>query len=462
MKKNLLYFLLMVLLMLTLAACNNAPEDTPNPSTPENGATANSQPSNERPDFAGQTLSISVNHLNHYYLEIPIERFKAAYPGVEVVVNKYDYGAAYAQQVGTRLMAGDADDIVEADRLDNRKIWESGLLTDFNPLMQNDPNFNEEDYYMNVIDAMAYQGKLTTFPIAFAYSVVGVNNLFSGRLAEQFNSHETVGWRKMLDLYNNLEDKDERYLCCAADSLQIFYTGVCSFIDFENKTCYFNSPEFIQFLTDLKNSTSSKMSATYKFESLDYRPGLDNPGVLEEFALQYLFQPFDMFTYLDYLMFMPESQKEFFTNFKPIATDANELLILGYPTFSINEASQNKELAWELIKFLTTPEALENMLFPSMPVNREMFKAYAPSNIMYSINKYQSAGFTIDGEAADVLTQVKAILEPYNEMPMKEDQYLRIDSKFYMDDFIAFLDGVLTAEQAASAIQSKVSMYLME
>ncbi|HCX61608.1 MAG TPA: hypothetical protein DHU59_04115 [Clostridiales bacterium] len=63
MKKNLMYLLLMVLLMATLAACTNVHEDTPNPSAPENGAVANELPSNEltlnekpqKPDFAGKT-----------------------------------------------------------------------------------------------------------------------------------------------------------------------------------------------------------------------------------------------------------------------------------------------------------------------------------------------------------------------------------------------------------------------
>ena len=472
MKKNLMYLLLMVLLMMPLAACTDTSKDTPNPSVLENDQSSNKPAASETPqkkDFAGQTLSISVTNAYYYILEPYVEKFKTVYPGVELVLNQYEWGT-YSQQVGTQIMAGEADDIIDSSRLDIRKISERGLLADFYPLMQNDPDFHEEDYYMNVLDAVSYNGKLTMFPISFFYYVVGVNSRFSEQAVEQFNSYKTITGRQMLDLYNSLENKDGRYLCCSNDSELLFYTGVYSFIDFENKKCYFNTPEFIKFLTDLKNCTSSKMSGHYKresIESLDYLPDLVNPGVLEEFALQYLFQPFFEDTYREYLMFLPEAQKEIFTHFIPYTTDDNELIVFENESYCINEASPNKALAWEFLKFITTPEANEGASLIGASVNRELVKAFTPSNMTFFVNRFQNAGFTMDGEAADVVTQVKAMLEPYHDMPMICYQIggtgdNRIDSKFYRDDFIAFLDGVLTADQAAASMQNKVSLYLAE
>ncbi len=468
MKKNLKKLLLMILLMATLAACTNKSEDTPNPSAPENGAASNDQSSNEpasseapqKPDFAGQTLSISVTDLTNYHLGPYVERFKAAYPGVEIALNKYEWGI-YNQQIGTQLMAGEADDIVEAGWVDIRKLLETGLVADFYPLMQNDPNFHEEDYYMDVFDSMTYKGKLTIFPTYFSYNLIGVNSQVSEQLKEQFNSYETITCREVLDLYNNLEDRGGRYLCCGANSEILFLNSFYSYIDFENEKCYFDTPEFIQFLTDYKNSTSPKATAHSKGESPDLPPQLDKPGVLEEFALQYLFQLFSDLRYCEYLMFLPDAEKEIFTHFIPIATDTNELIIQPFGTYHISETSQNKELAWEFIKFLTTPEANENLSLIGMPVNREMVKTFAPSNMRWTINNYKGKGFTIDGEEADVVTQVMSEFAQYNELPMK-CYAPGVDSKFYWDDFLTFLDGALTAEQAAAAIQNKVSLYLME
>jgi ABC-type glycerol-3-phosphate transport system substrate-binding protein len=208
------------------------------------------------------------------------------------------------------------------------------------------------------------------------------------------------------------------------------------------------------------------MSGHYKresIESLDYLPDLVNPGVLEEFALQYLFQPFIDFQYRDYLMFLPDAEQEIFTHFIPVTADTDELLISTGFAYHISETSQNKEFAWEFIKFLTTPEANENLSLVGMPVNRELVKNFAPSNMRWNINNYKGKGFTIDGEEADVVTQVMSELAHYNELPMKCYQPGRgIDNKFYKDEIIAFLDGFLTAEQAASAIQNKVSLYLAE
>jgi ABC-type glycerol-3-phosphate transport system substrate-binding protein len=319
--------------------------------------------------------------------------------------------------------------------------------------MQNDPAFNEDDYYMNVFEGMAYKGKLIVFPAYFSYSLIGVNNKFSAELVERFKQYNNISCRQLFDLYNSLDDKDGRYLCSNIDVITAVLDNLNAFVDFENKKCSFNTPEFIQFITDAKNVTPPQKKASGLLGMWAMRPlsRVDQ----EAFATQYLFA--DAGSTL-YPVLMPYAEERAFTHYIPVAHDNGKLMLIPQKRLCISEASKNKELAWEFVKFLTTPAANENMLPISFPVHRGLFKESIPDNIAQFI-KFE--GNTIEeGKEAEAVEQVMALLEVYNEMPM--ERQLELDNEIARDTLTYFYNGELTAEQAATALQNKVSLYFME
>jgi len=134
-------------------------------------------------------------------------------------------------------------------------------------------------------------------------------------------------------------------------------------------------------------------------------------------------------------------------------------------SFFINENSANKELAWEFVKFLSSPEYIrERDLMVGIPVNKEAFRTHAASYITDNIEMWQQYYAAIKGEPADVVKGIVAAIEGYNNMPMETPNYTIGDSlsEIVNETMYSYYMGVLTAEQAASELQNKISLYLME
>jgi maltose-binding protein MalE len=129
--------------------------------------------------------------------------------------------------------------------------------------------------------------------------------------------------------------------------------------------------------------------------------------------------------------------------------------------FLISEVSENKELAWEFVKFLTTERANEDVFYSGISINKSVFKKFsfetAKSTLHSLIVDY---GFNIDIEADEVAMQVVSKLETYNNMPVVSSEYVEVEMIYEI--IKSFCDGIMTAEQAAASLQNKISLYLME
>jgi len=449
---------LFIVLLLFATACNglnsNTHQDTPTD-------THSDAPNNTLNDTHGDapltgTLTIS-QCFDFYYLEAAIERFKKIHPDVEIVLNKYDNDREkYKQQITTQLLAGVADDLLDATAFSDIDLAASGLLADFYPLMKNDPAFNEDDYYMNVFEAMAYKNKLIVFPACFIYLMIGVNNTFSSELTNKFRQYDKITFRELLDIYNSIEDKGNRSISKNIDALSATYNNFNAFVNLENKTCSFNTPKFIQFITDIKNGTNPQKIANGEI-GFTYGFNYFSKADLEVYAKQYFFADVES---NKYQIFLPNAEEEILTHFIPLVSENGKANVIPIKRFCINEASKNKELAWEFVKYITTPEANERVFIPAFPVHKGLFKTFADAELTEYIDYFRREFITVDGETADVVVQVKAILEAYNIMPMDYQPYIEFEA--IPEVIRSFYAGVLTAEQAASELQNKMSLYLME
>jgi len=411
---------------------------------------------NEQAEGEKRILTIAV-YDDYYKLDLVIDRFTALHPDVSVEVDNYHGDEEkYKLQVTTQLLAGKAPDIMDAWLSAEEKLSDSGLLADIYPLLRNDPAFHENEYFMNVIDAMAYKGKLIVFPVSWSYRMIGVNNMFSGELVERFSGYETISYRQLFDLYNSLEDKSGRNLSGNIDIITAVAENINDYIDSANKKCYFNTPEFIEFITGAKNCTPSRKAADgelgWWFGPKIYRADQ------EQYAKQYCFaEAPSNIPFFDF----PCLEKEVFTYYIPLVSAQGKIFQMVGRRYCINGASKNQGLAWEFIKFLTTPEANEYIYQPSFSVNRELYRTSVSANIVEFIDDWRKiAGNTIVGDTEEIVGQVMAKLAPYNDMPMENNQFWHFD--IIRDLLTSYYNGFITAEQAASELQNKVSLILQE
>ena len=412
------------------------------------------------PGGGKQVLRVSQCY-NFYNLEYAIEKFKVTHPDVEIVLTKYNSDIEkYRQQVVTQLMTGIADDILDSTEITENVSSGKGLLTDIYPLMQNDPDFHEADYFMNVLDALATDGKLLTFPAFFSYRLVGVQTKHSQALTEQFKQFDAITYRELLDLYRHIDAKEGKYLCENIDAVNVILANINDFVDFENKTCNFITDDFIKLISDAKQATSPRRVAE---DNLGFLVGKGmTKSTQEEYARQYIFDHADE---RDFLVFFPYAEEQLFTHYIPLTSETGKLLIAPIKRLSISESSANKVLAWEFIKFLTTEEANPDLDLYSFPIQRELYQSYVTGYVERHLDFWRNEeGYDIIGDAGEVAAQALASQVQMNEMPMEVFESW-LSMSFYevlRETMKSFYQGLMTAEQVASELQNKMSLALME
>jgi len=450
---------LTIALLFSIASCNNTPD---NESIGSQASEQDKDPGNAGGPSGNKQLSgkLSISQCwNFLYLQGAIDEFTMLHPDVEIVLNKYDSDwEKYWAQVGAQLIAGTADDILDGSDFSYMDLADRGFLADFFLLMRDDPNFNEDDYYVNVFKGLEYKGGLYNFPTLFIYNIIGANNA-SPDLIGNFRQRDAISNRGMLDLFNALPDRGGRYVEKNFDAYYIIQNNFSDFVDFENRTCSFNTDKFIRLLEDAKAATNP-----IRIEENQLNMTLSGQfpwWELEEYALQYLFFGTRA---TSYEMLYPYADNPF-SHFIPVVNEKGNVIHFPLKSFFINENSKNKELAWEFVKFLASPEYIrERDVTIGIPVNKETFRAHAASYIAFDIEMRQQDHEAIEGEPSDLAQGIVAAIEGYNNMPMETPGYTFGDSltEIVNATMYSFYLGVLTAEQAASELQNKISLYLME
>ena len=418
--------------------------------------------SNVQPTLSG-TITISQAWI-HQNLDLAIRRFTTIHPDVEIRLNCFGNDwRTFNTEISSQLAEGTGDDIIEVSGLPLIDFADMGLVADLLPLMRNDPNFNEADYFMNVINAFKYRGGLYMFPTTFYYLLIGVNNTHSEDIVEKFRQFETISHRQMLDLYLGLENRDELFVGLNANAFCYIDATLSNFIDFENKTVNFDNDEFIRILYDWKNVTDPQL-----FDGGGNLPtgggaflGVSRSAQIER-ASRYLFAAYFS---TSYALFFPRAEQELFTHFIPQTMDNGEVIVNTGGAYFINSASDNIELAWEFLKFLSTDVVFNGTRARfSMPINREVFRNTISLAIDDAVSLWEQLdGMSVDGEIEDVTEQIFETISVFNELPM------RFPNSFWGDHFVvkrdiitSFYNGELTAAQTAAELQYRVSAFLAE
>jgi ABC-type glycerol-3-phosphate transport system substrate-binding protein len=411
-------------------------------------------------DLFARTLTISLLSFQPE-MQDTIDKFADLHPGVEVMVHGYDNDYyKYRQHMSAQLLAGTADDIMNADGLLDIRMFDSDYFADFYPLMHNDPSFREEDYFAKVFKGMEYKNKLMVFPIGFSFYMIGVNSLFSDNFTRSYLQFDTISDRQLLDLYKSLPDTSRLTLLENFDVYLVVARNITTYIDFENKTCDFINDDFKQLITDVKDATDpQKMQRG----GLGYRGRLRESRLEQkEHAAKYMLVEVGTYLYA-YPMLFPYVE-EVFTHFIPITNEQGDILIRPLDNYLISQASENKELAWEFLKFLSSPQGNEsNNALTFIPTNRATMRTIQYSNTLPFVERARMMD-PIRGEDTKIVDQLMTVLEKYSDMTSKGITFTgnEILMSIIKDVLTDFHTGILTVDQTAAELQNKVSLFLIE
>lgn len=378
--------------------------------------------------------------------------------------NKYatadDYLAGYTR-LNTDIVSGNVPDILILDsQMPVDSYIAKGLIADLNPLIDNDPEINRDDYLANIFEAFSQNGKMYQLVPAFEVStVIGKTSIVgdrSGWNMQEFREVMAAQPEGTRSFYETTKDG-------------MLYTALVmtkdEFIDADTGACHFDSPGFVELL-EFVNEFPSEIdysawdSGNYWMEAESvYR---ENRAILLNLYL---------YTYHD---FNRVEKGQF----------GEDINIIGFPTESrngnaiipsaqiaISAKSGCQEGAWEFIRYYLTDEYQDNIgyMFPikksalakmekeamDRPYweDEEGNKEYYDDT--YWINEVEVAIDPMTQEEASELTEFLSsitLVGSYDQSMMD----------IVTEEAQAFFEGQKSAQEVADIIQSRMKIYVSE
>jgi len=422
----------------------------------------------DRASFYGEVLRIAT------FDSLTITPLARAYerenPGVtiEVIDIWYQYrsnGENFSEtietarkQIAEDFITGSAPTLIDTTFLDIHDPRTTEYLVDWLPVITADPDFIENDWFMNVFHALAVNGNLYQFPMGFLYNVVAINNTIPG-LREMLSGRSSITIPELVELTLRFSASEHFYPYFGFTTSIAAYLSLDSFIDLNNGIVDFNNDRFIDLLLDSREVTAPDADINVWTGT----GSIVSRSNEQQWSDRYLFvlaSPHTLQYYFDF------TEGPIFVDRIPLVNEQNELLISPWPNYAMNLHTTFTEqaLAWDFLKFVMAPDNFKSHL-TFLPTNRELFHALAVPLLQdFSNNHF----FTFDGwETADptevVLSNTIIYMEELGNLPMKWiDDYPHEISTLIFNTIKPFHLGRVSAEQTAAELQFAVEEILKE
>ena len=461
-------------------------------------------------DLQGELVIKSYTQMTSYSdrLDLLIEEFTRLHPGVEIHV---DYHLSASQSLSSKeewrmakeqfrgntqaeLASGEADYLLYgvSDILDMSSLSRNGILFDMASYWEKDLDIQEAEIYMPVLEACKMDGKMTAIPMSFSFPAV----MFSQRLMEEVGIDLTgvkaVSSTQLLDWYDQAREgkPDLNLFFTSPGKDALFSTERVDYMDVTAGTSSFQSSEFVDFLErtngvgnnepDLSEDLigyGSPGLARYWEEyretgkaplevSMSLDAGFPQQDLVTRKAKEWLAVASAESLYTFYTV---QDPLPYLTQPYPLTSSDGKLGISSYEDFAMPESLQNKDLAWEFIKYCLSAREdptfyeLTGFRWPyvaqGFPLNRENYRKMV--EYIAAGNAYGSAIIGYPGNYKGI--DPESLLAKLDEMltcdPVNVNAY-NVDVQEYLDEY--YVNGLITAEECAKKIQDRTYMWLME
>ena len=465
--KKLILILITVAMVLSGCGEDNTTDVTPeaiaNPKADslEDVSSPAEEPSREayvQPEMKGE---ISISLLDEAsFITAGAELFMKKYPDIKININVFrelktiqlEGGAEmsadpeegfttdnYLTYLSTQIMSGKADDIILTSMLSMRDYIKMGAFEDLSYYLESTPEINEENYYMNVIEAFRKYGGLYEMPLSFGMQVI----YFDKQLVEASGiapdkELKSIRYSEAMELAKQMVDVTDlpnTYLEIGTGKSEsmLIMEDIYQFINMETEQFDFNIPAFTNILKQTKSLRQNGYydTGTIDFYNMEYHFGFGT----------------DFDSQAAIFSLLPDSS---YSNAMPQCDANGDVLFYAYYTFGINSSSENKEIAWEFIKFLLSEEAQVNPSMFNIGINKAALEPMAQRQMG---TKTIELGFT--------LQDCVALLENWAEQA--NATYIDSDiSNIIYEEIDRYYSGSVTEEEIAKAINNKIDKCLNE
>lgn len=507
--KPLCSLLLVLCLVFTCAGCQNEQEALYSQALSSQTDEASEQESmpesalqsSEPGDGLSGTLTIkTASYLKNSSINFLAEEFMQLHPQVKIEFD-YELGEAelnslsrternmrrdsYYTQLRLELASGEGNYLLYnvQEKLDLPSV--SGLLEDIHEYWDSDPDIDPEEYFTPVLEAFTVGGKIPVLPFSFKYNCMYFSSSILQSLSVDAGSIQSVSCDDILDWYEEARKSDPQLnlIFTSPGKDTLFAAEKPRYIDLENKTADFQSPNFIRFLErtaavsneDPELDPESEIGISdpelmnEKLRCLD--TGADPSVTLGNFAelfghLVTASRP-AFAAQLDVGLAEMASAlhpMEYVAGPYPYTSSDGKLGITSLESFALPVSCKNKDLAWAFMKHCVLPR--DSVDFSHMG-SRQRYTHDIPlskTNLRNFLEDFAENGvpMMITEPRLDPmdLENTTEVLEQILSMPLVNTGAYGVDLQDYLDEY--YINALTTPEQCAEKLQDRVNIWLHE
>lgn len=410
-------------------------------------------------------------------LKIAASRFQRIHPECKIIIKEYANNGSmreyeksmekYHTDLNTSILTGKGPDIISVSGLPFEKYIAKNILEDVGSLIENDKTFDKNKYYWNIFDALKYNGSIYTIPVNFRFNVLCVG---SDAANKELNGIDHTKWtwtdfKSVIQKFQQENGKGNSKksilpdISCSSLLEMFLQESYGAYIDYERKTAAFYSPQFIDFISIIKQIGSKDEKDSREKRYLQVFDAAHSGNLV--------FNPEMIYSYTGYsftkslyngkvkMLCMPKVSAEGGEAFN------SDML------FAINKNSKCKAEAWEFLKYLLSDEIQELPESAAFSVNKVAQHKLAEEAIKSS--KEQNSSICI-GNQTDTRTLMMTVLtasdiQDVDKMISGLGKFSNSDSriiKIINEETKPFFQEYKSAEDTAKAIQRRVDLYLGE
>lgn len=439
-----------------------------------------------------------------------------------IITNEEDPQAKsdYINKISTELMSGKGADVLAIDILPFYKYAANGQLDNLREYMDNDASFNIDDYRTNLFDAISDDNGQFALPIDYSFDYFAYDSsLFTESQQEALKSADKLSTEQIVELGReafaevNTDNSDPTYMFGLNEGAErdgmfrtLFLQNYSDFIDINSKKVNFKDGEFVSLFDRVKEYADEGIIKTGSggnmvnrgeigadLDSMELTPEMFGKNESERYLLktqssEMLMQAFNKNSRMRMMSVgMGNTENDEISSI--VANNKGEVSYTYSQAYGINSNSQNKNTAWEFIKFLLSDEMQESLNLRGLPVNKEAFlnktKMSITGELYANAAKSGGGGMRVktSGAAEGGEPKEAPVLEYMTELDEEGqkvfDDYVaqvekytsQINAFFITDSSIEeavvgevknFFSSSKTAEEVADALQNRISLYLNE
>lgn len=476
-------------LLFTMAGCANDQQAIYDEFADKPSSVISSAVSSETSEETAGELTGELHILKKYELagingllfgiDLIAEEFEAMHPGVKITIeagiSDEEYSTTdetlyrtiesrYTQNLIAELMSGEAPDIIDMSGLSIPRYSESGLLCDLYSFGDFDDALPEDEYFTNMLKAAETDKGLFAIPIAGKPSWVWVNQEVAGLLDVDLKAMESINAQDVIDMFNAAVDgglvEDSFVVAEGMTANSLFSYQYPDLLDEGTGQARFNTEEGRALLEGVKGLRFPRKVS----ELASYSGNTGAPPVFDKSTWLIMGGSPIKTDLVNYTLGSLKAEPI------PEGTINGHRMFSSLYVYAISQNCQNKELAWEFLKFALSFNNIDEngkaictagLYEEGKTVNKSDYYQEKNGNSFLKRDTAQDALKIMMGKL--YTDEIGAfVIDTYDKAdtlrrgdPLLEDALLPVFTDYFDHD-------LLSTEQCAKRLQEKADIYLQE